>query len=272
MLPNIRSTPQFKFEDLSMEDIEFYERISGTITSSHALPWDLPVDEFFKIVVRALKFFWNWSMTATEEQQYYLPSEEIIKFPKGIGHSVPLPFNIQDVFGFKPVGGVFNLRMASFAKMNLLHTQTYNYVSGSMHNNNFRDGYKHQPASMSNIVLQLYEFAQYEELFGKVVSGSFNNNSSMLTIKSKIDFPGLVISVFERLPVELLYDDLDFEDYVTACVEEQLGRIVTAFDFPLIGDVKINYDDIKENGKERKREIEEEIKESNNNDFVFFRK
>ncbi len=65
-----------------------------------------------------------------------------------------------------------------------------------------------------------------------------------------------------------LYGDQVFEDYVTAKVEQAIGRIVTTFDFELPGSIKINYEEIKANGRDVVEKIESEIKESNNTDFV----
>lgn len=59
-----------------------------------------------------------------------------------------------------------------------------------------------------------------------------------------------------------------FEDYVLARIEQQLGRILTTFDFKLPGDVTLNYEQIASDGKASREAIEEEIKASNNTDFI----
>lgn len=272
---NPRTTQQNYFEDLIPEDIAFYEQVKSLVTGSNALPFNIPVDTFFGIVGQSMKFFWSWHQAATEEVSYFVPYHEVIKFRRGTGYGLRLPFSIENVFGWHLTKHAYNPALANFLRWNYIQT----YMSGSGMGGSagaggtFRSGYKSAPAQLSNMVIQLYEFESYTEMFGRVVAASFNNNTSILNIRGSVDYSGLVLDVFERCPPEALYDDPTFKDHVIASVEEQLGKIVTAFDFPLIGDVKINYDEIKSRGSEKKKEIEDEMKEiGGNHDIMLFKK
>lgn len=270
---NPRTTSQHYFEDLLPEDVAFYEQVRDLVTSSHALPFNIPVNTFFHIVGQCLKFFWTWYPMATEEISYYAPYSEIIKFKRGTGYGLRLPANIEDVYGWHLTSGASNVNMTNFIRWNYVSTYMTNAGFGGPGSGSFRDAYKQQPSQVSNLVIQLYEFESYKEMFGEVISGAFNNNTGILNLKRPTRAgAGLIIDCFERIPPEALYDNYDFKEYVIACVEEQLGKIVTAFDFPLIGDVKLNYEDIKSRGVEKKSAIEEELKEvGSNHDIVLFR-
>lgn len=275
--PDKRTTSNLKYENLTMDDLEFYERVSEHITASHALPFDVPVDQFFRIVVKCLKFFWEYDINGTEEVSYFLPYHELIKFRKGTGLSIQLPYNIENIFGWHMTNQAYNTQLGNFLRYNLIQTYSTGSISSGITNSGggnggFRSGYKSGQSSVSNMIMSMYEFESYNELFGRIPKGSFNNNTGKLNFQSGVD-SSLVIDCFERIPPEALYGSLDFEEYVTACVEESLGRISTAFDFQMIGNVKINYDQIRERGIEKKKEIEESIKEaSGNHDFIFFKK
>lgn len=269
---NPKQTQSIKYDELDGADLEFYDRISNSVTSSHAIPWDLPVDATFDIIVKALKFFWEWKGNATEEVWYYLPTSEIVKHPKGTGFQVPLPTNIQDVFAFKPASGAFNTTLANFMRMNLLKTYTYSSGGVAGGGGNFRSGYKDSMPSMSNISIQLMEFSNYKEMYGKSIHANFNNNTSRLTIRgNNPDYNGIVLGVFERLLPEYLYTDLDFENYVKAMVEQNIGKILSFTKFKLIGNVEINYEQIQKEGADAVKEIENEIKKQNHSNFIFFK-
>lgn len=272
MNPNVRITSNLKFEELTIDDIEFYDKCSQAITSSHALPFDLPIDEFFRIVFRSLRFFWEYSLNGVEEVSYYIPLHEIQKYRKGTGYSIQLPFSIENVYGWHVTNQVYSSRLSDFLRWNLL--QTYSYSGGGYGggtNGGFRGSYGSQNHSVSNNVIALYEFESYKEMFGKIPYCTYNNNTCKLNVRGGLE-SGLILDVYERIPPEALYTDLDFEMHVIASVEEQLGRIVTAFDFKMIGDVAINYEQIKERGIDKKNEIETSMKEaSDNHDFIFFK-
>lgn len=274
---NIRQTQQNYFSELTVEDIGFYEQVKSLVTASHALPFNIPVDTFFHIVGQSMKFFWCWYQGATEELSYFAPWHEIQKFKRGTGYGLRLPFNVENVFGWHLTRQAFNPALANFLRWNYIQTYSSSSAIGGIGGGGaggFRSSYKNQPAQLSNMVIQLYEFESYTEMFGRVVAASFNNNTSILNVRGSID-PGcgLVIDIFERCAPEALYDDPTFKEYVVACVEEQLGKIVSAFDFPLIGDVKINYDEIKSRGVEKKEAIETELKEvGGNHDMILFKK
>lgn len=270
---SVRKTPQHYFDALNEADIQFYEFIKSNVTVSNALPFDIPITEFFNVVTKCMKFFWTWDSSSTEEISYYIPHSEIIKNKRGTGYALKLPFSVENVFGWHLTSQAFNPALANFLRWNYIQTYASN-VGSPMAGQSFRDNYKVSNASLSNLVIQLYEFESYREMFGRVISASFNNNTSILQLRGPIDgCSGLVIDIFERVLPEDLYDLLDFQEYVQACIEEQLGKIATSFDFPLIGGVKLNYDILRDNGKEKRQAIEESIKEAGgNHDMVFFKK
>lgn len=266
---------KIRFENLLPEDIEFLERINSNVTSSNALPFDVPMDEVLRIVVRSLKWFWHWYGDATQESTLYVPLEEIAS--KNVSNragqiDVKLPNGIEGIFDLKQVGGANVSGIAKSLRYPLLNSFRQSYSSNATITNNggagFRATYGSGSFSMNDAILQMYEQSQYQTLFQRGYRFSFNKNTQILRLMTGNISNGFVCQAFERLSPQEMYGDIMFEDYVTAKVEAALGKIVGTFNFELPGGVTINYDEIKSNGKERAKEIEDEIKESNNGDFI----
>ena len=258
-----------KYEKLSPEDIQFYEQVNSRITASNALPFEVPVDAFFRTTIACMKWFWEWYEGATQEQMLYLDYGDIMAIPKdGSGNiNILLPEGIQGIIEWKQSSATVSRQVRDYLRIALLQTYSSNYVATPGSGAGHRDTYGFQNPSLSNAVIAIYEAEQYRETFTRGVRANFNKNTGIFRIMSNVQ-TGLVLQCMVRLHPEYLYGDIMFENYVVACIEEQLGRIVTAFDFKLPGSVTINYDQITEYGKDKRKEIEEEIKASNNTDFI----
>lgn len=255
---------QAKFTKLQPEDVEFYEQVNSRITGSNALPYEIPADAFFRTVVAAMKWFWHWYEPATQETLLYIPYSEIQSKGVKYGGNIDLllPNGIEGIFDWKQASQSSLGSVNDYLRISLLQTFT---ATGAGAGNGY--GYGGNNTQMSNIVISMFEANQYRETFTRGIRANFNKNTGKFRIMSSID-TGLVLSCFVRLQPFELYGDIMFEDYVVACVEAQLGRIMTSFDFNYPGGIKLNYDPVQESGKTRKQEIEEEIKGSNNNDFM----
>lgn len=252
-----------RYKQLLPEDIEFYERVTSQITASHALPFEVPVDSFFTIVVRSLKWFWNWHENATQEQLLFIPRCDIQAQPnKGGNIDLLLPNGIEAVTDWKSGTAQFSNAINNYLRVALL--QTYSSSNGSYGG---QGGYGATQFSMSNVIMSLYEINSYRETFTRGIRASYNKNTQIFRLMTNIP-DGLVLTCATRLMPFQMYADQVFEDYVIASIEEQLGRIVMAFDFQYPGSIKLNYDQIESYGKEKKAQIETAIKESNNMDMI----
>lgn len=271
---DIRISNQKIFEKLTPADVEFFERISRRVTGSSAIPFDLPANSVFDIIVRSLKWFWEWYPSATQEKLLFLPYSEICKYrneSSALNIDIKMPNGIEAIYDWKAVdqyriGGVNMVNYMSYALLS-------NYSIGGFMNNygySQRGAYAQNPISMVNVVTALYEVEQYKETFTRGYRATFNKNSQIFRLTTEVN-TSFVINCFVRLEPEFMYNDYKFEDYVVACVNEQIGKILNTFGFKLPGDVQLNYEQIKEEGKETRKEIEEEIKGMNNTDFIQFK-
>lgn len=255
---------------LSPEDIEFIERITDQVQSSNALPFQIPQDRLPKIILRAAKFFWEWHLDATAEETLYIPYSEIQRVKNLDSHGngrIQLPSGIEGIMQVYLTGTAMGLALRDALRIPLLDSYgaTYKNVStNAAAGPNFRDGYGTDHWAVSDSVIAMYEYSVYKQLFTKGIRFSFNRNTSILNLIGVTQGESIVLSCFTRTPLEALYNDYRFEDYVAAMVMTELGKIVMTFDFKLPGNVSINYDQIRSEGAEQKKEIEEELKNDQN--------
>lgn len=249
------------YTKLQPEDIDFFERVNDNITSGNALPFNIPVDSFFRIVIRSMKWFWEWNEYAVQEKTLFIPSSDI---PTQFGGNIELlfPEGIEGIFGVDVTGSASGIRLADYMRIPLL-----NSFGSSTGYNSASSGYGRSNVSVSDSVIAMYEFSTYQELMKRGVRFSYNKNTRIFRVMSSVS-GSLVVQAMVRLTPQELYNDQLFEDYVTARVEEQLGKIVTTFNFELPGGVQLNYDQIKENGRDAREKIEEQIKNAQNTDFI----
>jgi hypothetical protein len=257
-----------RFSQLQPEDVEFYERIHSRLTASCALPFEIPVDAFFTTTIAAMKWFWSWYPDATQEKLLFIPWQVISSVkPTSQGNiDLLLPEGIEAVTDWRAAEQAYSTDISNYLRVSLL--QTYSSMGAATElGQNFRSTGGTVYPKVSNAVIAMYEAQQYKETFSRGYRASFNKNTRIFRLMTDVQ-SGFVLNCYVRLQPQELYGDIMFEEYVLARIEEQLGRIVTSFDFKLPGDVQINYDQIASDGKDRRQAIEDEIKEMNNNDFM----
>jgi hypothetical protein len=269
-LSSNRMSNQEILEQLLPADVAFYELISTRVTSSNALPFDLPVKSVLALIVRGLKFFWEWYDYGTEARTLYLPYSEICNGNStSINKLVKMPNGIEAIYGWQTVEGqTYGDNISQYLNYALL--QTLN-TGASWSNSDFigssRGAYGSNLVTVTNIVTSLYEIQNWKTLFTKTIRAEFNKHSQIFSIQSDIK-SGLVIDCLVRIRPEHMYNYYLFEDYIVACVEEQLGKIIGKFDFKYPGGVQPDFKQLSDDGKSARQEIEAELKESTNNSSI----
>lgn len=260
----IKTGNRFRYTNLAPEDIEFHERVNSMVTASHALPFEIPQQAFFDIVVQSLKFFWAWYPYAIEEALYFIPRSELEQTTLVNGmRNIKLPNGIEAVMDWKSGSSGLGMKMNDLLRISLLSS-----INNSRGNSSsMGGGYGSAPISSTDVVISMYEINSFRETFTRGITASFNKNTQIFKLKTSIP-DGLVLFCAVRVMPEDLYGDYMFERYVVGRVEQQLSKIVSSFDFKLPGDVQINYDSIRSDGSDTVKEITEEIKEMNANDMI----
>lgn len=258
-----KTANNFRYTNLSPEDIEFYERINSMVTASNALPFEIPQQAFFDIVVQSLKFFWAWYPYAVEEALYFIPREAMEQTAQINGmRNIKLPNGIEAILDWKCGNSGMGMKVNDMLRISLLSS-----FNSSISNSSMGGGYGSTPVSSTDVSISMFEINSFRETFTRGIRASFNKNTQIFKLKTSIP-DGLVLECAVRLMPEELYGDYMFERYVVGKVEQQLNRIVSSFDFKLPGDVQINYGLIQSDGKDTVSEITDEIKGMNSNDMI----
>lgn len=247
-------------------DIEFFERISDNVQSSAALPFEIPVDRLPKIILRAAKWFWEWHIDATSEETLYIPSSELdtSRRDHNTNLHVKLPSGIEGILQVHSAGLSAGLTLRDALRIPLLDS----YGSTGRTTTSTSSGYTGTHYAVSDSVIAMYEFDMYNNLFRKGTRFNYNKLTNILNV---IGNPGgsLILNCFVRVPMDALYQSIEFEDYCTAMCMMELGKVVMSLEFQLPGGVRLNYDQIRSDGQEKKREIEEQIKANQGTPFIF---
>lgn len=262
---------------LSPVDFAFIERVTERVTSSNALPFNIPKGQMPDIIRRAAQYHYEWNPDATEQRWLLLPSGSIQQ-ARQLDFNAPLrlPDYVKAIFQVYTSGAGISLGISSrdFARAVLFQSYSTNYRAFSTGQTGtgqtFRQSYAASHPTVSSNIVSLFEYSNYKSVFNKGIRFHFNENSHIFNVMGQTNGASIVVDAVIKLALEDLYNDIYFEDYVCALIEQQLGRIMMTFNFTLPGGITVNYDQIKENGKETVDKIEEYMKDQQANDMIFY--
>ena len=123
-----------RYKKLEPADLEFYEQVNSRVTASHALPFEIPHDAFFRTTIAAMKWFWNWHGDATQEQMLFIPYQSIAQIAStntsGSGNiDLLLPESIEAIIDWKPSNQSITGRLADYLRISLLQTYSSSAMS-----------------------------------------------------------------------------------------------------------------------------------------------
>lgn len=95
------------------------------------------------------------------------------------------------------------------------------------------------------------------------VQFKFNLNTKRVNILGRDLQESLFITTLNRIPEEDLFEDPLFEKWIIAKAKISLSKILGAFNYNLLGNVTINYADIRSEGNSELEELKEKIKTDN---------
>jgi hypothetical protein len=105
----------------------------------------------------------------------------------------------------------------------------------------------------------------------KDIQHGFNINTHRLIITGRDPDESLWINALVLIPPEDMYEDIIFIKWIIAKSKIQLARILGTFQYNLLGNVTINFNDIRTEGNEELKELKEKIASDNAPDwFLMF--
>ena len=241
---------------------ELVDLVVSDLTVGWSLPKTLPDTEIRRFIeTRAMKYFYQEYHYATSKI-YYAIHKEAFHSEEWTKYSyITLPKEIQAVTWIYPLQNA-SLYQLGINLPNLsvnLGVTNQPYLSSYVSTIGELGVYKTILDSMSDMLNQLNKYT---------VKYDFNQLMHRLNILTAVQ-NDLILESYANIPPENLFDDQYFIKYVTGWSKMQLGNMLGRYDFTLAGGVKYNHADLITDGKEMMKEVDEVIKEKNNNSSFF---
>ena len=247
---------------------DFVNLVGNEITVGCMIPMNIPKDQVKRMVKQAKKWFYKNYEDSVRENFYYLPAKnfETDDFKKN--RSFHLPNGDEDsganeiisVHGFSQIGdaqftGITGKRAGVDRDFNLERNLQGELQGGDV-------GLALESFTINAKMLDLAR-----ELLVNKIGYEYNRLTHVLKVLGETPTEDVVMRVYETIPDCQLYKDEIFFRYVVAQVKIAIGRMIMTFGYNLPGNVTINGDMIKDDGKEELEQIKEEIKGDEGVDF-----
>jgi hypothetical protein len=239
---------------------EFIANIQQELSVACALPFTVPIPEINRIIKYSADWFYKKYEDAVEERYYFITSELFKQTQFKTDRTVTMPDCVFSVWQLKKLKEDFGRSMsfdgtADFGIERLFLSDSVSLGQGT--------------ENLMYYTLNMYWMDAASHIINHTISFNYNRNSRRLFIGGETPNRDCVAMCYAKIPLEHLMNDEIFYRYVVAKCKVQLSRILGTFDFNLPGGIKINYDLIRDEGKEEIEKIETEVKEEEGMDFFF---
>ena len=243
-----------------MTKAEFIERIIGEITASASIPYTIPIPEIERIIDKEMRFLYREYRELLQDkiyivnEKYYQTPEwratrtfQMNKCTEGIKQVVELTGGSR-VFGINDPDLNFDRLMASDLYLTPLSSDQITYRT---------------------IQWSFWDLARAFNL--RDINHDFNPNTHRLIITGRTPVHSLMVLALDQIPLEDAYEDTIVLDWMIAKAKLSLARILGTFNFQLIGNVTINFEQIRTEGNTELDALKEKIKGDNPPDwFIMF--
>jgi hypothetical protein len=236
---------------------ELIELATGEITASGSLPYSIPAKESERIVEQALNWFYANYGPAVETQYYVIQKDWFRNQEFKKTRSILLPDCVVSVFEVKEIigGGRLGTIDKDFADNRLIASELFL-----------------SPFQSDDLVLRTAQYSYWDLTQAFIlerISYDFNRNTKRLKILGRDPKKNVFIQTCAKIEENKLYDDYNFQRWVTAQSKISLARILGAFKFNLPGGIEVNADFYKEEGKEEIEQIKKTIDDENSPDWFY---
>ena len=271
----------------SPEDMEcldaLIQEINSELSIACQIPFTVPKHELARIIHRCKDYFYKIYEDSVEETYISLPAStwKTFNFSGGIMDSntilnndninsnrgvVPMPgrvYSVVNVFEISQFGGEdggFGSRSFSAGDPDLS-------IDKFIFSSQFGAGIGAE--NLMYYVINSKYVDNARQVLQAQISYSYNRLTNKLRFLGELPTHAVVFQIYAKIPDCDLFQDEAFIRYCTAKAKVQLSRILGTFNYNLPGNITINYDMIRDEGKEEIEKIEEEIKGDEGVDYFF---
>lgn len=235
---------------------EFVQYVSGEITASCAIPFDLPTAEIERITDLESKWMYREYRDAVQVAYYVLDKRYYDTAEWRSTRTFQLPecvMAIRYIYEMTSGNRVFGIHDPDLSFDRLMAADLYLTPLSS------------DQITYRTIQWSFWDLARQFNL--RDIQHGFNINTRRLTIIGRDPVESLWLTTLNQIPIEDLYEDPVFIKWVIARSKIQLARIIGTFNYTLIGGVQINYADIRAEGQEELKELKEKIQSDQQADW-----
>jgi len=228
---------------------ELIKEVQDALTSSCALPYSPPDDEIDRIIGIEMRWLYREYRTLLQDQiyilskDYYLTQEwrdsRTFQLPDCVAGIKKVVENTSGsrVFGINDPDLNFDRLMASDLYLTPLSSDQITYRT---------------------IQWSFWDLARAFNL--RDINHSFNLNTKRLVITGRDPVDSLMILAMITIPDEDAFEDPIVIKWMIAQGKRSLARILGAFNYQLLGNVTINFEQYRTEGNEELQELKDKIK------------
>jgi hypothetical protein len=234
---------------------ELVETVARELDASFALPTQLQPSEIERIIDQTSVWFYENYREAVETQYYIMRASEFTR-PEFIKtRTVTMPDCVVSVFECKEItgAGLIGTIDRDFADNKLIASEIYL-----------------SPFTGDSLVFRTAQYQFYDltrAFFLEWIRYDFNRRTKKVKILGRDPKKDVFFNTYVKIPDDKLYEDYYFFRYITAKSKISLGRMLSFFDYNLMGGIKVNAGDIKSEGEAEVEKIEQEIKDQDTADY-----
>jgi hypothetical protein len=243
-----------------MTKAEFIDRINGEITASCALPYSPPKAEIIRIIDKEMRWLYREYRELLHDriyvinEKYYQTKEwkdsrtfQMNDCTEGIKQVREMTSGSR-VFGINDPDLNFDRLMASDLYLTPLSSDQITYRT---------------------IQWSFWDLARAFNLVD--INHDFNPNTHRLAITGRTPIHSLFVLALDHIPEEDAYEDTVVLDWMIAKCKLSMARILGTFNYQLMGNVQINYEQWRTEGNEELERLRVKIAGDNPPDwFIMF--
>jgi hypothetical protein len=240
-----------------MTRAELAQIVNDEITVSGALPYSVPERELERIINQALSWFYINYQYAVETQYYVIQKNWFQEADFKKTRSILLPECVVSVFECREIsgGGRLGTIDRDFSDNRLLAAEIYL-----------------APFASDDLVLRTAQYSYWDLTKAFIlerVRFDYNHNTHRLKIQGRNPKKNLFLQTYVKIEESRLYDDYNFQRWVTATAKVSLGRLLGFFTFNLPGGIAVDGSKIADEGTAELEMIKTKIDEENSPDWFF---
>lgn len=238
-----------------MTKAELVDQVQRELDASFALPSQLQPSEIERIIDQSKVYFFENYREAVEMQYFIMRAEEFSRPEFMATRSIQMPECVVSVFEVKEISGaglIGNIDR-DFADNKLIASEIYL-----------------SPFTGDGLVFRTAQYQFFDltrAFFLEWIRYDYNRRTNKLKILGRDPRKDVFFNTYVKIPDDKLFDDYYFFRYVTAKSKIALGRMLSFFDYNLMGGIKVNSMTIKDEGQAEVDKIEQEIKDQDSADW-----